>query len=73
MTPDLPRKVGLVEPGLVDVDQAPARLEQGQHFQRILLSKHEAALRISLDRYFAGSSIPEAELLSHNVPNSNLG
>ena len=38
-----------------------------------MLPEYETALRVGLDRYFAGSSISEAELLSHNVPDSNLG
>ena len=43
-TPDLSGEVRLVDPGLVYVDDALARLEQRQHRQRVLLPEDEASL-----------------------------
>ena len=67
--PDLAQERRLVEPGLVTVEDALPCHEQWQHLQRVLLPKHEAALRVALDGDLLRNSVAEAKVLPQHAPN----
>ena len=65
--PHLPQKAALVDPGFVDVDDPWLSLQQGNHFQRVLLSKHQATLRIRLHRNLLDHPISKPQVRSENA------
>ena len=60
-------KVGLVQPCLVHIDQDLLLLDQLQEFDDCPLSKYPVSIRVQEDRPVGNPSIPQAELVLHNL------
>ena len=60
---------GLVEPALVDVDDASALLQQIKNSQSILLPEDEAPRSIALNGHGLRQPVPHRQILPHNVAN----
>ena len=69
--PDLPDEASLVQPRLVHVDDAAARLEERQHLEGVLLPQHQAALAVGLDGDRLRHPIAHPQLLPENVANED--
>ena len=65
--PELPIEWCLIEPAFIDVDDATAFFQELYHFNRILLSKNKAALRITLFGHPLGQAETHVHILLHRL------